>query len=134
MAAPAPVATAINTYSRLYEETSWAAHSLYPGRIIREFAVPIEGIMKSGPQLYEDVKTTWNETPHVYVMLVKEDRRIVFLHQATLHNTPLGTTPEPWNDKLSTFTGDVVSGQIPQAVLLPMMVLAMTNQAVWSTS
>jgi hypothetical protein len=100
MAAPNPVATAINTYSRLYAETNWASCSVYPLRIIREFAVPTKRIGKLGPQLYEDVKATSNEMPHAYVTLVMDDRRIIFLHRATLHNTPLGLTPEPWNNKL----------------------------------
>jgi hypothetical protein len=93
MAASASAATAINTYARLYGETDWAAKSVFPARIIQEFAVPVEGIYKLGQQLYNNVKSTWNEMPHTYVTLVKDDQRIVFLHRATLHNTPLGSTP-----------------------------------------
>jgi hypothetical protein len=56
MAAPVPLATTINTYTRFYEETNWAVQSIYP--------VPEEGIGKSGQQLYEDVNATCLGDPH----------------------------------------------------------------------
>jgi hypothetical protein len=127
MASPVPAATAINTYSRLYEEMNWAAKSVFPARIICKFTVPTKGIYKLGQQLHHDyIRSMWNEMPHAYVTLVKDDQRIVFLYCASLHNTPLGATPEPWNNKLMMFTGDVASGQASQVVLLP----AMTNQTI----
>jgi hypothetical protein len=51
MAAPVPIATTINTYTRFYEETNWAAQSDYPGWIIQEFVVLEEGICKSAVEL-----------------------------------------------------------------------------------
>ena len=65
MTTPDPAGvTAINTYSPLYEEMNWATHSMCPARTIQEFAVHAKGVYKSGQQLYNDVKSMWNEMPH----------------------------------------------------------------------
>jgi hypothetical protein len=88
-----------------------ATQSIYPGRIIQEFTIPEEGICKSGR--------------HAYLMLVKDDRRIRFLHRATLHKMAMGLAPKPWN-----VTCDVEAVQAPQAVMFPPMVLPNTNQPI----
>ena len=92
---------------------------------MREFEIGADpGTTKMGPQLYEDIRRTWNEMPHAYLTMVKDERRLVLLHRATHHATSLGARAEPWNDKVLMFTGDVVQTQAPQAVFLPPLLLA----------
>ena len=119
------VSTPINSYSRYYTETDWAAQHVESSRIMREFEFGADaGTKKTGPQLYEDIRRTWNEMPHAYLTMVKDKRQLVLLHRATHHATALGGRAEPWNDKVLMFTGDVVQTQAPQAVFLPSLLLA----------
>jgi hypothetical protein len=85
---------------------------------------------KSGPPLYEDIRRTWDEMPHAYLTMVKDDRRLVLLHRATHHATSLSASTESWNNKVLIFTGDVVQTQAPQAVFLPSLLLATVQQEV----
>jgi hypothetical protein len=74
-ASPETVATPINTYSQFYDETDWTARSVHAARIMREFNVPTEGVYKTGPQLHDDTKATWNEMPHAYVTGPRKGRQ-----------------------------------------------------------
>jgi hypothetical protein len=120
----------IDIYSRYYRETHWLARRIHLDKILQEFSVPKEGQYKTGPQLLEDIRRTWDEMPHAYPTMVKDKRRLVLLHQATYHATPLGTAPENWNDKLLMFTGDTVGNQVPQACFLPSLLFAIVPAGV----
>jgi hypothetical protein len=125
------MATTINFYCRYYLETNWASQHVQLARIMCEFAVGAdEGTTKMGPQLYEDIRRTWNKMPHAYLTMVKDERRLVLLHRATHHATSLGAHAESWNDKVLMFTRDVVGSQMPQAVFLPHLLLITINQEV----
>jgi hypothetical protein len=81
----------INSYSGYYPETDWAALHVQSSRIMREFAIGADtGTTKTDPQLYKDIRRTWNEMPHAYLAMVKDERRLVLLHRATHHATSLG--------------------------------------------
>jgi hypothetical protein len=62
--------------------------------------------------------------------MVKDDPRLVLLHRGTYHPTPLGSAPELWNNKILMFTGDVIGDQVPQAVLMPPLLLAPVPQGI----
>jgi hypothetical protein len=115
--APPPVqgagATTMDTYAKYYRNTDWNELRVNPAYVIREFAVSEDGSSKTGQQLHEDIRSTSNDMPHAYVTLVKDESRLVLLHRANYHATPLGTTPEPWNNKVLMFTGDVMENQVP---------------------
>jgi hypothetical protein len=69
--------------------------------------------------------------PHAYVvMLIKDESWLLLLHHASHHAMPLGTTPEPWNNKVLIFTGDVMDNQVPQAVFFPPLLLATMQQVI----
>jgi hypothetical protein len=45
---------------------------------MQEFAISDDtGTTKTGPHLYEDIRRTWNEMPHAYISLVKDERRLL---------------------------------------------------------
>jgi hypothetical protein len=62
--------------------------------------------------------------PHAYVTMVKDDPQLVLLHRVTYHSTPIGSPPEVWNNKIIMFTSDVIEDQVPQAVIMPPLLLA----------
>jgi hypothetical protein len=103
-AAPAPPsATAMidcSSYTRLYSETNCASQRVDSQRVLREFAIPTKGVVRTGQQLHEDVKAMCNEIPHAYLTLVKDDPRLVLLHRGSYHPTPIGSVPELWNNKV----------------------------------
>jgi hypothetical protein len=121
----------INTYASYYRETDWQEQRVNPVYVMREFVMSEDGTgTKTGQQLHDDVRATWNDMPHAYVTLVKDESRLVLLHRANYHVPPLGTTPEVWNNKLLVYTGDVMENQIPQAVFFPPLLLAATQQVI----
>jgi hypothetical protein len=87
---------------------------------------------KTGQQLYDNIHVTGGKDKlHAYVMLVKEESWLVLLHRTNYHDTPLGTTPRLWNNKVLMFTtSDIMENQVPQAVFFPRLLLAPTNQVI----
>jgi hypothetical protein len=72
------VSTPINSYSRYYQETDWAPRHVQSSRIMREFKVGADpGRTKTSPQLYKDIRRTWNEMPHAYLTMVKDECGLV---------------------------------------------------------
>jgi hypothetical protein len=65
-----------------------------------------------------------------HVNLVKNENCLFLLHQTSYHTTPLGATPEVWNNKLLVYTGDMMDKQVPQAVSFPPLLLASNQQVI----
>ena len=84
----------IDTYCRYYRTTDWLAQRIHSDKILQEFCVPKEGQYKTEPQLLDDIQKTWDKMPHAYLTIIKDKHRLVLLHRATYHATPLGTAPK----------------------------------------
>jgi hypothetical protein len=118
------VTTPIDNYAEYYRDTDWAEHHVNPAYVIHKCAVSEDGMTKTGQQLYDNVRLTSNDMPHVYATLIKEESWLVLLHRAGCHAAPLGTTLKLWNNKVLMFTGDVMENQVPQGVFFPPLLLA----------
>jgi hypothetical protein len=57
---------ATDNFSHLYLETNWIQQHVDSQRVLQEFDIPTKGVVRTGQQLYEDIKATGNEMPHVY--------------------------------------------------------------------
>jgi hypothetical protein len=108
------VTTPINKDASYYRDTAWEEQHENPIHVLPEFAVTEEGTTRTGQQLYDDIRITSNGMPHAHVTLVKDVNRLVLLHRANCHATPLGTPQELWNNKVLMFTGEVMENQLPQ--------------------